>query len=477
MSTNPALTLSSPTPEAWSILWRFIDRLRNLGYTEQAVSEAMGVNDHARRDHMGWPAHIRSCRRNAHPSAILAAFFLIEGLVEEALLLPLLGTEILTLMRLSHWIVELDGKLHFRYLLYPLLGNYILTDGYSSNPPGNLDQVYQLGADSHLLARMTPRTPGSASLDHCTGSGVHAVLSAGHENTSTGVDINPRALQFAQFNAKLNQRRNAHFFRGDCYQALAPAHDNRTFDLVTANPPFVPTPEALSLYRGGGVGGEEVTEKIIRGLPKNLSREGVFAMITNIPIVRGQSFFSRCEQWLNDGECWSMLVLTDHIWSLESYVISHQSQVLPQEYGKHFQFWLDAYESVGLEAVTNSQVYLFRSPHAWRLDRLRPFPKEAVPSFIEDWISSLRSYGSEGPFAYRLHPGIKQVSWLDGHSKAYVEWQSEFLWWEPRGVWVEGAAAQTLAQVCETLDSQARVWGHDEGLEQLLSQNLVIWVP
>lgn len=169
-----------------------------------------------------------------------------------------------------------------------------------------------------------------------------------------------------------------------------------------------------------------------------------------------------------------MIVLTDHVWSLESYVISHQSQVVPQEYGKHFQFWLDAYESVGLESVTNSQVYLFRSSHAWRLDRTHPFPKDAASSFIEGWISSLRTYGSKHPVAYRLHPGIKKVNWLEEHAKAHIEWTSEYLWWEPHGVWIEGRAAQVIAKLQSPGGTEPRDWGVDDGLAELLSHNLVL---
>lgn len=415
--------------DRWSVLWGLADRLRHLGYTEQAVSESMGVNDHARRDHLGWPAHIRNCRSIASPCATLSAFFLIEGLMGEAQILPLLGSEILSLMREMGWVTELDGKLHFRYLLYPLLGNFILTDGFSSNPPGNLDQVYQLGADSH---------------------------------------------QFARLNAGLNRRDNMDFIESDCYRGLEEREDTRSFDLVTANPPFVPTPETLSLYRGGGIGGEEVTEKIVRGLPRHLSPNGIFAMITNIPIRRDQTFFARCQEWLGFQESWAMIVISDHIWSLESYVIGHQSPTTPQDYGKNFQTWLDAYATVDLQAVSNSQVYLFRSPRAWRLERFHSFPKEPVPEFIEGWISSLRSYGARRPVRYQIHPGIQKISWLDDHTKAYLEWKPEFHWWESRGVWLEGAAVSAL----DRIQSEAIVddWGQDEGLAALLAQNLLATV-
>jgi carbamoyltransferase len=454
-----------------------VDRLREHGYTENGVSQAMGVVEHSRRDWQGWPAHIRNCRRqmDTSPCAVLTAFFLIEGLLDRELLMPLLGSEILGALHDLQWIVAVDGKLHFRYFLYPLLDSFILTDGYSSNPPSNFDQVYHLGADSHLLARLAPRPKVHASLDHCTGSGVHAVLGGAHSQHGFGLDINPRALQFARLNAKLNRRPNVRFLESDCYAVVTPGQqqfeDCPAFDLVTANPPFVPTPEALSLCRGGGLSGEEVTEKIIRGLPQMLSGDGIFSMITNIPVFRNQTFFHRCENWLDSSDSWGMVVLSNYVWSLESYVLSHQRQVSHQDYGQHFEVWLDAYEGAELEAVTSSQVYLFRSAHPWRIERSYQYPNDSVSRFIEQWIVSLRSFATGA--RYRLHPGLDKVWWLDDHTRVYLEWAPEFSWWRSQGLWLEGPAAKALAQIQSHPENFADQWDCSEALDQLLQEHLL----
>jgi SAM-dependent methyltransferase len=459
------LPLLSPLGGQWEVLHSLADRLRELGYTEQAASQAMDVFDHSVRDWSAWPAHIRQCRRRrGEPAALLTGFFLIEELMEATTLESLLGRQAVALMRTLKWTRSEQDKLRFNFFLYPLLGSYFLTDGQGSNP-NREDQVYHLGGDSHLLARLAPRPLAAAALDHCTGSGVHAVLAAAHAQRSFGVDINPRALDFARLNARWNGYRNASFVASDCYSSLTEHSlgQRPVFDLVTANPPFVPTPEKLSLCRGGGLTGEEVTEKIIRGLPQHLSPHGIFSMVTNVPVFRGESFFDRCQRWLGPDETWSMLQLSNHTWSPSAYIMSHQS---PEPgYAQRFEQWLEAYESVGLEAMLNSQVYLFRSSFPWRVDRRYHFPTVGVSDFIERWISSLRAY-PQGHFD--LHPGLARVWWAEGRSRVYLEWDEQHRWWCPDGVWLEGEAAAALAALL-----QGEPTPSGKGLQQLLAEHVV----
>jgi SAM-dependent methyltransferase len=441
--------LISPLGRQWKVLWELLDRLRELGYDEVGVSQSMGVNDHSVRDWRAWPAHVLSCRRqmDTHPRAALASFFLMEEMLEEGLLRDLLGSDAVDVMKQLRWVEKVQTKLYFRYFLYPLLGSFILTDGHVSNP-NSFDQVYHLGPDSHSLARLAPRPIVEASLDLCTGSGVHAVLASSHCQRSYGLDISPRALDFSRLNAKLNGRTNALFLESDCYQKVTPANlscGDCRFDLITANPPFVPTPEILTLCRGGGVSGEEVTEKIVRGLPEKLSSQGIFSMITNVPIFKDQTFFDRCKAWLGSDETWGMVILSNHVWTPASYILGHQSPASPEDYGRQFQDWLEAYESVQLEAITNSQVYLFRSSFAWRIHRHYSYPGDSVSGFIECWLDALRSFEAGSVTGgYRIHPGLDKIWWMGDGSRVYLEWKPEYRWWQPQGFWLEGAAAQAF---------------------------------
>ena len=91
-----------------------------------------------------------------------------------------------------------------------------------------------------MLARALrehPPPPGSDVLDLCTGSGLLAVQAALLGARVTAVDIMRRALITAQLNARLNGVR-IRTRRGSLFSGL----EGERFDLIVANPPYVPKP-------------------------------------------------------------------------------------------------------------------------------------------------------------------------------------------------------------------------------------------
>jgi methylase of polypeptide subunit release factors len=149
-------------------------------------------------------------------------------------------------------------------------------------------------------------------LDLCTGSGVQGIAMArlsellGGRAEVTCVDINPRAVRFARFNAALNEMpamngegeegeegeeggalSRVKVRLGDLYAAVKRGvgdtkgpqqeEDETKFDVILANPPFVPVPGSLNrevkrydLFADGGEGGEDVLANIVKGLAGNL---------------------------------------------------------------------------------------------------------------------------------------------------------------------------------------------------------------
>lgn len=439
----------------------------------------MGVGDYSVRQMSLWPAHLHHCRQQAKddPCALLAAFFFIEESVPEKILAELFGDDVVEMLDdLMLTGQNEDGSRYFRYQLHPLsaLGDgFILTDGHLSNP-NFIDQVYPLGSDSHTLARMAPRQKVESSLDLCTGSGIHAILAARHSEHSFGLDINSRALDFACFNGIWNKTA-AKFLESDCYQevtsdllGLQPCQ----FDRITANPPFVPTPEAIALFRGGGVTGEEVTERIVAGLPTMLKPDGIFSMITNIPHFREHTFFERCQRWLGTDSTWSIVVLNSHYWHVPTYIASHLMPGTPT-YMEDFHRWLESYTKLGMFTLTNSQVYIFRSAHPWRIDRPYQYPNVPVSDFIEPWLSALQTFGSASPQHYRLHGGLENIWWAQERSKVYLEWSQQHRWWQPNGFWLEGEAAQALERFQTAPDGLSGAEFEPSVLQQLLAEGLL----
>ena len=87
----------------------------------------------------------------------------------------------------------------------------------------------------------------SAILDICTGSGCIA-LALAKEFPATRVyatDVSAKAIKYARDNADQNRIRNVTFLKGSLFTPLA----EHSFDLITANPPYINTSAISGLQR------------------------------------------------------------------------------------------------------------------------------------------------------------------------------------------------------------------------------------
>lgn len=78
-------------------------------------------------------------------------------------------------------------------------------------------------------------------LDLCTGSGCIAISLAvkGGFESVTATDLSEEALKVAERNARTHQV-PIRFFQGDLFSAF-PQSEVKTFDIITSNPPYIPT--------------------------------------------------------------------------------------------------------------------------------------------------------------------------------------------------------------------------------------------
>ncbi|PKL51870.1 MAG: peptide chain release factor N(5)-glutamine methyltransferase [Nitrospira bacterium HGW-Nitrospira-1] len=85
-------------------------------------------------------------------------------------------------------------------------------------------------------------------LDLCTGSGCIALALAKEFPGARiyGTDVSARAIKYAKGNADYNGIKNVMFLKGSLF---GPAKEHIAFDLITANPPYIPTPDIAGLQR------------------------------------------------------------------------------------------------------------------------------------------------------------------------------------------------------------------------------------
>eukprot|EP00929_Paragymnodinium_shiwhaense_P044526 TRINITY_DN22831_c0_g1_i1.p1 TRINITY_DN22831_c0_g1~~TRINITY_DN22831_c0_g1_i1.p1 ORF type:complete len:302 (-),score=49.76 TRINITY_DN22831_c0_g1_i1:519-1424(-) len=127
-----------------------------------------------------------------------------------------------------------------------------------------------ISEDSLALLGATPRHPAQAVADVCCGCGVQGIVALRHfaENMSF-LDVNPRALSFVRFNLALNglEGKNVTLTNADISDFQAGT--SCSFDLIVANPPFMPNPQGIAagascLFGDGGSTGERVFAKIVQ---------------------------------------------------------------------------------------------------------------------------------------------------------------------------------------------------------------------
>ena len=139
------------------------------------------------------------------------------------------------------------------------------------------------------LHRTLPRSLHGRALDLCTGSGCVAIAFAHQRPTweIVGVDIDDASVELARENAlRLGAVPEARFVTGDLFDPVAKAD---RFDLITANPPYIPTADYESLdptirdYEprhalDGGADGLDLVRRIIRAAPAHLEPGGWLAL-------------------------------------------------------------------------------------------------------------------------------------------------------------------------------------------------------
>ena len=234
------------------------------------------------------------------------------------------------------------------------------------------DHVLGVSPPALLLANLTVRRAARRVLDLGCGGGVQALLAARHAQHVVGVDLNPRALAFARFNACLNGIRNVEWREGDLYAPVA----GERFDLVVCNPPYVVSPESWLLFRDGGGTGDGICARIVAGVGPHLEEGGFATVLANWGLGQGEKWPERPGRWVAGSGCDAWLLHSETQDAL-TYAAVWTRGPEAASYGDALERWLSDYEARGIRSVATGVLVLRRrsAGASWvRADELPAHP-------------------------------------------------------------------------------------------------------
>jgi len=169
-----------------------------------------------------------------------------------------------------------DGLWSSNYSIYEFNRLYFITDSFLLP---KTDRVFPLSQDESLfLAGKVTVKKGDQVLDIGTGSGVYSIIAAQQGALVTAVDINPKALNYAKFNALLNDVADRiEFISGNVFENL----EHQSFDYIFSNPAIIPTAENSGFYihSDGGIDGTNMSFDIIENFADYLNSSGKLQML------------------------------------------------------------------------------------------------------------------------------------------------------------------------------------------------------
>jgi SAM-dependent methyltransferase len=252
-----------------------------------------------------------------------------------------------------------------------IAGLLIASDRFSEHPEHH-DYVAPVAPGTLLLAAVTVRERIDACLDIGAGSGFQALLAAAHARRVVAVDINPRALRYAELNALLNDRPNVEVRVGSLFEPV----EGETFDLIVSNPPYVISPDSEYAFRDSGLPGDSFVEGLVRTIPSYL-REGGFAhVLAEWVIAPDEDWPSAPRRWVEDSGCDAVIFQLTRQRPLDYAALwNRQLRDEPEAFGAALDRWVEHFEQLGIEHVGWGGIFLRRRSDAnwiWTHDGREP---------------------------------------------------------------------------------------------------------
>ena len=453
------LTLRLEPPEAFETLRALFTATH---YDDATVARRLGGQTMIGAPRMG---DGRSSMRGAveDANAALIRLFIDGEPLPTALLQELIGDEALSACRDLGLLAPAVGdpaSLAPTVFLTPVQGIWLASDVVPTGagiPEMRQDFVYSANNEltGHFLSCL-PDVPQARTVELCAGTGVAAIRAArGGATSVVAADLVPRCVHFARFNAHLNGVEDrVRVVQSDAWDGI----DGEPFDLVVAHPPYVPALAHRFDFRDAGEDGEQVTRRIVEGIPAHVRRGGRVVLRTALSDRRGATIAQRVRAWLGEASLEFDLVQLE---ALEYGTMDAYRSVTKG--GRDFvdcERWLRHFETLEIERFAICILELRRDAFGRAPITERRVLGGASSPAVADWhfrwgrfVAGAGATPEErlaGHFP-RVAPGVRVAVHLEKDAEG--GWQtvgaSIETNWPTRGVVKAPALAPTLLELCD----------------------------
>jgi len=370
-------------------------------YTVDAVVELIGEEAHRALGRNSTVPAVRALAGRDDPLAVMTSVWVLQRSVSRAVLDralpglvdPLIGAGILC---------ESAGEVVALLAIRPYGGHDGRSGWLASDLIPHLDTKitpvrpdFVLGPSSASisLAQLTIRRPIDRALDLGTGCGVQSLHLVEHAKTVVATDLNPRAIELARMNAKINSI-EVDLRLGDLFSPVA----DETFDLIITNPPYVISPQRTVgerlTYREAGRPADSLVKHLVQAGADHLAPGGALQLLGNWAHVDGTQWSDRLRSWIAETGCDAHVVQRETL-DRSEYVelwLADAGLAGSPGYVDRYREWLDYLDKLGIKAVGLGWIVLRRS------DRAEP------EITIEDW-----PYPVEQPIGATFEQGFQAV--------------------------------------------------------------------
>jgi SAM-dependent methyltransferase len=241
------------------------------------------------------------------------------------------------------------------------------------------DFVVGPGPASFLLARHVRPHPGGPLLDLGCGSGIQGLLLADERADVVALDINPRAVAYAAFNAAFNRRDRCLAGIGDFLGVEPDRGLDGRFQTVVANPPFVLAPRAEVVYRDRPLEGDEVGGRTVERAARALARDGRGYVLCNWIDRDDGDWFRRPRTWTAEiGVDAAAVRVASH--SPAEYARIWTRDLPPSARAAAIEAWTAALIAEGARVIHTGVVALARRRMSGRPPRFTAIDRAGAPT-------------------------------------------------------------------------------------------------